>query len=54
MIILTMSNLAGTAVIKSNFIKAKMFSERNIGFNEFFKRKFSAVKRFLVTANEKE
>lgn len=54
MIILTISNLAGTAMTKSNFIKAKMFPERNSGFNEFFKGRFSAVRIFLVTSNEKE
>lgn len=54
MIILTMLNLAGTAVTKCNFIEAKMFPERHIGFNELFKGKFSAVQGSLVTSNEKE
>lgn len=54
MTILTISNLAGRAVTKSNFLKAKTFPERNIGFNDFFKERFSVVKSFLVTSNEKE
>lgn len=54
MIIIKVSNLAGTDVTKRNFIKAKMFPVRNVGFNEFFKGKFSAVKSFLVISNEKD